>query len=102
MKIGILQAGRSPDESREEFGDYDQFFVRYLDGRGFTFDTYPVLDGVLPDGPDAADGWLITGSKFGAYEGPYLDRYNQPGSERAVKRFQTYFDSPTNNSSNVS
>ena len=35
------------------------------------------------------------------YEGPYLDRYNQPGSERAVKRFQTYFDSPANNSSNV-
>jgi len=32
------------------------------------------------------------------YEGPYLDRYDQPGSERAVKRFLTYFESPANNS----
>ncbi len=32
------------------------------------------------------------------YEGSQLDRYNQPGSERAVKRFLTYFESPPNNS----
>lgn len=32
------------------------------------------------------------------YEGPYLDQYNQPGSERAIKRFLTYFESPANNS----
>jgi hypothetical protein len=32
------------------------------------------------------------------YEGPYLDRYDQPGSERAVKRFLTYFEAPENNS----
>jgi len=35
------------------------------------------------------------------YEGPYLDKYNQPGSERAVKRFLTYFESPENNSPDV-
>jgi 3',5'-cyclic AMP phosphodiesterase CpdA len=35
------------------------------------------------------------------YEGPYLGQYNQPGSERAVRRFLTYFESPGNNSSNV-
>lgn len=32
------------------------------------------------------------------YEGPYLDQYNQPGSENAIKRFLTYFESPANNS----
>jgi 3',5'-cyclic AMP phosphodiesterase CpdA len=32
------------------------------------------------------------------YEGPYLDQYNQPGSERAVKRYLTYFELPVNNS----
>ena len=32
------------------------------------------------------------------YEGPVLDRYDQPGSERAVKRFLTYFESPPNDS----
>lgn len=68
MHIGILQTGRSPDETRDKNGDYDAFFVRYLDKRGFTFKTYAVLDGELPDEPQAADGWLITGSRFGAYE----------------------------------
>ena len=32
------------------------------------------------------------------YEGPKMDQYNQPGSERAVKRFLTYFESPANHS----
>ncbi len=35
------------------------------------------------------------------FEGPYLDQYNQPGSERAVKRFLTYFESPANNSPSI-
>ncbi len=35
------------------------------------------------------------------YEGPYMGQYNQPGSERAVKRFLTYFESPANHSSNA-
>ena len=30
------------------------------------------------------------------YEGPYLDQFNQPGSERAIKRYLTYFESPSN------
>lgn len=68
MKIGILQTGRSPDELRAKHGDYDDLFKVLLGGRGFRFDTYPILDGVLPAAPEAADGWLITGSKFGAYE----------------------------------
>ena len=32
------------------------------------------------------------------YEGNYLDGYNQPGSERAVRRFLTYFEHPPNHS----
>ena len=68
MKIGILQTGRSPVEMRARHGDYDDLFKRLLVGRGFDFVTYPVLDGVLPSRTTEADGWLITGSKFGAYE----------------------------------
>lgn len=32
------------------------------------------------------------------YEGPYLGRFDRQGSERAVRRFLTYFESPSNNS----
>ena len=68
MKIGILQTGHCPDDLLAKHSDYDDFFRRFLDGNGFEFDTYPVLDGVFPDGVNDADGWLITGSKFGVYE----------------------------------
>jgi len=68
MRIGILQTGHAPDETRTTMGDYDQMFRELLDGNGFTFDTYAVLDGTFPDGPDAAEGWIITGSKHGVYE----------------------------------
>ena len=68
MKIGILQTGHCPDDLLAKHSDYDDFFRRFLDGNGFEFDTYPVLDGVFPHGVDDADGWIITGSKFGVYE----------------------------------
>lgn len=34
------------------------------------------------------------------YEGSSLGRYNQPGSERAIKRYLTYFEAPENDSDN--
>ena len=34
------------------------------------------------------------------YEGPYLGRYTQPGSERAINRYLTYFEFPPNRSPN--
>lgn len=68
MKIGILQAGRSPENLRAEHGDYDGFFRRFLGGKGFEFESFPVLDGFFPEAVSDADGWLVTGSKFGAYE----------------------------------
>ncbi|MFC3615479.1 type 1 glutamine amidotransferase [Lutimaribacter marinistellae] len=68
MKIGILQTGHAPDSLIERTGDYDFMFESLLGGHGFTFETYAVVDGVFPDGALAADGWLITGSRHGAYE----------------------------------
>ncbi len=68
MRIGILQTGTSPEELKPRHGDYDDLFRRMLGGRGFSLTTYPVLDGVLPDDVHDADGWLITGSRFGVYE----------------------------------
>jgi len=68
MKIGILRTGHSPEELIESLGNYDTMFEQLLGGHDFTFQTYSVVDGVFPDGPEDADGWLITGSKHGAYE----------------------------------
>lgn len=68
MKIGILQTGHSPEELTDEYGDYGDLFVKLLGGHDFTFEIFSVVDGVFPDGIDAADGWLITGSRYGAYE----------------------------------
>ncbi len=68
MQIGILQTGHSPDELISRYGDYDDSFENFLAGKGFTFKAYAVIDGVFPNAIDDADGWLITGSKFGTYE----------------------------------
>ena len=68
MKIGILQTGLLPDALKGEFDDYPSMFEDLLDGYGFTFETWAVVKGAFPDGPEAADGWLITGSRHGVYE----------------------------------
>jgi len=68
MKIGILQTGHAPDAVQEFAGDYKDMFARFLADGGFEFETFDVVDMQFPDGPDACDGWLITGSKHGAYE----------------------------------
>jgi len=66
--IGILQCGRAPEELIERHGDYDTMFQRLLGFDGFAFTPYAVLDGVFPAHVHAADGWLITGSRFAVYE----------------------------------
>ncbi|MBO9435503.1 type 1 glutamine amidotransferase [Ruegeria sp. R13_0] len=68
MKIGILQTGHTPDALMQDFGDYDSLFPALLDGHGFEFKTFAVVDGIFPDSAEDADGWLITGSRYGAYE----------------------------------
>lgn len=68
MKIGILKTGHPPDPVAQKHGGFDAMFQRLLAGQGFTFETWDVEHGDFPDGPEAADGWLITGSRHGAYE----------------------------------
>jgi GMP synthase-like glutamine amidotransferase len=68
MKIGILQTGYAPDALRPAHGDYPDLFEKLLSGHGFTFQTWRIVDMEFPSGPLDADGWLITGSRHGAYE----------------------------------
>ena len=68
MQIGILQTGASPDALRDDFGDYPDFFERLLAGRGLTFRRFRVETMEFPASVTECDGWLITGSRHGAYE----------------------------------
>ncbi len=68
MKIGILQTGHFPDALQSSLGNYDTMFAKLLGGHGLSFQAWPVVDMEFPDSIDDADGWLITGSKHGAYE----------------------------------
>lgn len=68
MKIGILQTGLAPKELVDVYGEYAGFFERLLAGQNFAFQTWSVVENIFPDGPEDADGWLITGSRHGAYE----------------------------------
>ena len=70
MIIGVLETGPVADALKADYVRYGSVFESMLrpylpDAR---FDYYIVYDNQLPATVDAADGWLITGSKFGAYE----------------------------------
>jgi len=68
MRIGILQTGLAPDGLMATMGDYPDMFAKLLDGHDFTFITFRVVDGQFPAAITDCDGWLITGSRHGAYE----------------------------------
>lgn len=70
MRIGLLETGRPPADLAPRYGDYRGMFRRLLAGPlpEAAFSDWAAIDGELPDGPDAADGWLVTGSPAGAYE----------------------------------
>lgn len=68
MKIGILQTGHVPEPLMKRHGSYPSMFERLLDGNGFSFETFVVVDGNFPESVHSCDAWLITGSAHGAYE----------------------------------
>ncbi len=75
MLIGILQTGQSPDVLREAAGDYPDMFQALLKDHGLSFRTYHVEAMDFPADVHACDGWLITGSRHGAYEDhPFIPR----------------------------
>lgn len=68
MHLGILQTGHVPTEVAATDGPYGTLFGKLFAHRGFTQTLWSVVDNDFPDGPHAADAWLVTGSKHGAYE----------------------------------
>lgn len=68
MILGILQTGHVPEQVAQRDGTYTDLFGRLFAGRGFDLRTFSVVDMDFPAGPGAADAWLVTGSRHGAYE----------------------------------
>jgi GMP synthase-like glutamine amidotransferase len=68
MKIGILECGHAMPEVIEKHGDFSEMFACLLEGNGFNYASYDVENMQFPNSIRDCDGWLLTGSKHGAYE----------------------------------
>lgn len=70
MKIGILQTGDVNPLIAGEHPHYDEMFVQLLSPElpEAVFETHALVHGAPTPPADAADAWLITGSKFGVYD----------------------------------
>ena len=80
MRIGILQAGHVPPELAASHDDYGMMIQRMIarGGREFSFTIFPVVDDRFPSAIDECDGYVISGSRFGAYEDhPWIRRLEQ-------------------------
>jgi len=82
----VLIAGDLTQHGGEQ-RDWDEFWIHNTDSsKGLS------LAGQVP--------LIPTPGNHDYYEGNYLDGYSQPGSERAMGRYLTYFESPANDSPN--
>lgn len=69
--LGILEAGRPPEPLADKYRSYPDMIadlIKTSAPKQWSFRSYAVLDSDLPAAPDECDAWLISGSKFGAYE----------------------------------
>jgi GMP synthase-like glutamine amidotransferase len=71
MRVGILETGEVAEGLRAVHGDYPAMFDRLLRGvdPDLEFATVSVVRGEMPAAPGQADGWIVTGSRHGVYDG---------------------------------
>ena len=82
---GLISISGDVVESGGEQRDWDEFW-RHVTAVGGT------------DNLAARVPLLAAPGNHEYYEGPAMDRYDQPGSERAISRFRSYFEFPSNGS----
>jgi len=70
MKLGVLETGPVLDSLHAERGPYTDFFARMVQSVDAEIEVkgWKAYEGQLPDDPHVMDGWMISGSKYGAYE----------------------------------
>jgi GMP synthase-like glutamine amidotransferase len=71
--LGILETGAPPADLKQRFGSYGDMF-RQLLGPEYEYSYYDVRNGQLPAHGQRHDGYLITGSASGVYDGdPWIE-----------------------------
>ena len=74
MLIGILNCGHFAQRPDTPVRDYDTLYAEMLDGHGFEFKVWHVVDMDFPTGVTSADGWLLGGSRHGVYDDvPFIE-----------------------------
>ena len=68
MLIGLLQCGHFPQAAGYPEQTYTSLYSDFLDGHGLDFRTWSVVDMEFPGSVHDADGWLLSGSRYGAYD----------------------------------
>ena len=70
MKIGILETGILNEKLCNRYDPYPVMFANLLNRAepDLEYQTYSVIRGEMPKSIHDCDGWLITGSRHGAYE----------------------------------
>ncbi|MEO0912309.1 MAG: type 1 glutamine amidotransferase [Pseudomonadota bacterium] len=70
MRIGVLKTGNVNAALAPEHGEYPDMFAALLGAvdPALSFFTVDVVGGEMPGAVDAADGWIVTGSRHGAYD----------------------------------
>lgn len=66
-RVAVLQCGEAIESARNEFGDYDDMCKSMLGLASHEADSFRLFDGHFP-ALDDYDVFVVTGSKFGAYE----------------------------------
>ena len=81
MKLGILKAGPVIPELYKQFGDYASSFEQLLGPGNFEIQSWDIFESRFPDSINQCEGWLISGSRYGVYEGhqwyPKLEEFIQ-------------------------
>ena len=97
MRIGILKTGDLPDDVTARHGDYGDIFARLVQAQDPAIETVKIdVDGgkALGD-PRDADGWIVTGSRHGAYEDhpwiPPLEKFLREAVAQRIPVFGVCF-----------
>ncbi|WP_020406432.1 type 1 glutamine amidotransferase [Hahella ganghwensis] len=71
IKLGILLCDDHRPELVEKYGTYDQDFIQMLDAVApghFEYQAWRCHEEQFPNAADQVDVWIISGSKWGAYD----------------------------------